>query len=440
MKLAFIAMSGVRAYNEELTRLGMTLPGFVERSRVIASLPSLSLLTLAGMTPDHIEIAYHEIADLRQLDDLPSCDVAAISTFSMMHRDAYAVSQRFREQGVRTIIGGLHATAVPDEVAAHCDAVVVGEGEISWPAILDDLEHGRLARRYEPGSRQFDLANAPRPRFDLLDIERYNRLTIQTQRGCPWLCDFCASSITLSPRYKVKPVAKVVDEIRAIKQIWPKPFIEFADDNTFVNKNHSKQLMRAMADEGVRWFTETDVAVANDPELLGLMRDAGCAQVLIGFETPNAAALDGVELGSNWKMKRVDSYKAAIERIQSHGVAVIGCFVLGLDGDTVAVFDEVRRFVEESGLFQVQITVMTPFPNTPLYERLRTAGRVLHEGAWERCTLFDVNFTPKQMSVSELEQGLITLGSQLYNDEAKRNRTRAFRRQARRRPSREQPA
>lgn len=431
MKLAFVAMSGVRAFSEELTRLGMTLPGFVERSQVIASLPSLSLLTLAGMTPDDIEVSYHEIADIHNLDALPACDVAAISTFSAQARDAYAVAARFREHGVRTIMGGLHATAVPQEALEHCDAVVVGEGEVTWPAVLADLARRQLGRLYEPAGRQFDLADAPMPRFDLLEIERYNRLTVQTQRGCPWKCDFCASSITISPRYKVKPVAKVVDEIRAIKRLWPKPFIEFADDNTFVNKAHSKQLMRALADEGVRWFTETDVSVANNAELLELMREAGCAQVLIGFETPNAAGLEGIELSSNWKRKRVDSYKAAIERIQSHRVAVIGCFVLGLDGDTVAVFDDVRRFVEDSGLFQVQITVMTAFPGTPLYERLRTEDRLLHPTEWERCTLFDVNYTPKQMSVSELEQGLIALGSQLYNDDAKRNRTRAFRRQAR---------
>ena len=432
MKIALIAMSGVRAFNEDLTRLGMTLPGFVERSRVIASLPSLPLLTLAGMTPERFELEYHEIADIRDLGVLPACDLAAISTYTAQARDAYALAERYREVGVTTLIGGLHVTSLPHEALRHCDVVVVGEGELSWPELLHDFESGRLRRIYEPHGRQFDLGRAPLPRFDLVTPENYNRLTVQTQRGCPWKCDFCAGSITLTPRYKVKPVSKVIDEIRAIKRIWSKPFIEFADDNTFVDKKHSKLLMRALVDEGVRWFTETDVSVAEDRELLSLMCEAGCAQLLIGFESPNPRGLEGVELNRNWKRRQVDSYKAAIDRIQSHGIAVIGCFVLGLDGNTVDVFDEIWRFVEESCLFQVQITVMTAFPGTPLYVRLQSEGRLLRETAWETCTLFDVNFTPKQMSVSELEQGLIELGKRLYSEEATRRRTRAFRDQLRR--------
>ena len=431
MKIALIAMSGVRAFNEELTRLGMTLPGFVERGRVIASLPSLSLLTLAGMTPERFELEYHEISDIRDLGVLPACDLAAISTYTAQAKDAYAVAERYREVGVTTLVGGLHVTALPHEALRHFDVVVVGEGELSWPEILDDFESGRLRRVYEPDGREFDLADAPLPRFDLLSPEKYNRLTVQTQRGCPWQCDFCAGSIMLTPRYKVKPVSRVINEVRAIKQIWPKPFIEFADDNTFVNKKHSKLLMRALVDEGVRWFTETDVSVAEDPELLSLMHDAGCAQILVGFESPTATGLEGIELNRNWKRKQVDSYKAAIDRIQSQGIAVIGCFVLGLDGDTSDVFDDVCRFVEESGLHQVQITVMTPFPGTPLYARLQREGRLLDETMWEKCTLFDVNFRPAQMSVSQLERGLIELGTHLYSKESTQARTRAFRRQRR---------
>lgn len=431
MKIALVAMSGVRAFSEELTRLGMTLPGFVERSRTIASLPSLSLLTLAGMTPERFELEYFEIADIRDSPELPACDLAAISSYTAQVKDAYTVAQRYREVGVKTVMGGLHVTALPDEALRHCDVVVVGEGELSWPALLDDVEHGRLRRVYRSEGQHFDLGQAAVPRFDLLRPEKYNRLTVQTQRGCPWKCDFCASSITLTPRYQVKPVANVMEEIRAIKQIWSRPFIEFADDNSFVDKKHSRQLMRALADEDVRWFTETDVSVAGDGKLLALMREAGCVQVLIGFESPTPGGVEGIELHRNWKRKQVDSYRAAIDRIQSHGIAVIGCFVLGLDGDTPAVFDEIWRFVEQSGLFQVQITVLTAFPGTPLYARLEQEGRLLHPTAWERCTLFDVNFLPKQMSVSQLERGLIELGTRLYSEESTRRRVSAFRRQVR---------
>ena len=244
MHIAFIAMSGVRAASEELNAIGMTMPGFVERSKVIASLPSLGLLTLAGMTPDAFEISYHEVPDLRKLEELPVCDVAAIASFSAQIKDAYELSDRYRTLGVRTVLGGLHVTARPDEAAQHADAIVVGEGELGWPQVVADMVAGSLKPLYAAQGREFNLADAPMPRFDLLDIDRYNRITVQTQRGCPWRCEFCAASIRLTPLYKVKPVARVIAEIREIKKLWPKPFIELADDNSFVHRRHAKELLR----------------------------------------------------------------------------------------------------------------------------------------------------------------------------------------------------
>jgi radical SAM superfamily enzyme YgiQ (UPF0313 family) len=270
------------------------------------------------------------------------------------------------------------------------------------------------------------------PRFELLDPQRYNRLTVQTQRGCPWRCQFCASSIMLTQRYKLKPIAKVIDEIHAIKKVWAEPFIEFADDNTFVNKRHSRELMRALAPERIRWFTETDVSVADDPELLKLIHDAGCAQVLIGLESPTSDGVSGVELRHDWKKGRAASYREAIDRIQSAGITVNGCFVLGLDTDGPEVFDAVAEFVEDSGLAEVQITVQTPLPGSALYDRLKDEGRLLYDGEWERFTLFDVTFEPKGMAVAALEQGLRELGARLYTPEARRQRIRSFMNQARR--------
>jgi radical SAM superfamily enzyme YgiQ (UPF0313 family) len=297
MKLGLIAMSGVRAHNEELTRLGLTLPGFVERNRIIASLPSLGLLTLAGMTPRDVDAEYVEVADIEALPGLAGdYDVVAISSFSAQIGEAYALAGRYRTAGSRVILGGLHVTARPQEALRHADCVVVGEGEPVWPQLISDLKRGRLQSVYDARSAPFDLSASPMPRYDLLDPERYNRLTVQTQRGCPFNCEFCASSIRLNPVFRTKPVARVIDEIRQIKGIWPKAFIEFADDNTFVNRKHSKALLRAVAKEGIRWFTESDISVAGDGELLQLMRESGCAQVLIGLESPSPAGLNGITI------------------------------------------------------------------------------------------------------------------------------------------------
>lgn len=407
--------------------MGLTLPGFVERSQVIASLPSLGLLTLAGLTPPEIDITYLEVPDLAAVDGVPGAfDVVAISSFSAMIKDAYELADRYRAAGVRVILGGLHVTARPDEAAAHADVVVIGEGEPVWPQVCADLQAGRPKARYDARGTPFDLRDAPMPRFELLEPDRYNRLTVQTQRGCPFNCDFCGASIRLDPRFKVKPVAKVIDEIHRLKDVWAHPFIEFADDNTFADKARGRELVRALIPEGLRWFTETDISIARDPELLALMKDSGCAQILIGLESPRARELDGVERKANWKQRQSDSYRHAIETIQDAGITVNGCFVLGLDNQDTTSFDAVFEFVRDTGLYECQITVMTAFPNAPLYDRLASQGRLLDPTAWESCTLFDVNYQPAQMSVGELESGFRDLARRIYDSEFIEDRRRRF--------------
>ena len=433
MKIGLIAMSGVRAQSEELNRVGLTLPGFVERRQVIASMPSLSLLTLAALTPPAIDVEYSEIKDLREQQVFPdNYDLVAITSFSAQILDAYRVADHYLAKGIPVVLGGLHVTVLPEEAKAHATSVIIGEGEPLWSTVVRDAERGQLQPFYrqKPG-QWFDLADAPIPSYELLELDKYNRLTVQTSRGCPHRCEFCASSILLTPKYRVKPVERVLDEIHHIKTLWKHPFIEFADDNSFVIREHYKELLRALIPERIRWFTETDISVAEDEEMLELMRESGCQQILIGLESPRASGLDGVEQRRNWKLKRLPTYEAAIERIQSHGITVNGCFILGLDGHTPEIFDEVYKFVERTGLYEVQITVQTAFPGTPLYARLKAEERIIEDGRWDKCTLFDVNFVPTHMTPEELQKGLIDLGRRLYADEFRADRRRQFKEQLR---------
>ena len=424
MRVGLIAMSGVRVQDAELMKLGLTLPGFVERSEVIASLPSLSLLTLAALTPPDVEVSYHEIAELNPALPAGDFDLVAISTMTAQAFEAYAVADAFRAAGVKVVLGGLHATCVPDECAEHADAVCVGEGERVWPEIIADARGGRLKERYH-SDEPFDLKDAPMPRFDLLDPAKYNRLTVQTARGCPHKCSFCASSILIHPGYTVKPVDRIIAEIRAIKRIWPRPFIEFADDNSFLHRKHARELMAALKPEGVRWFTECDVSIAEDPELLVMMREAGCRQVLIGLESPDKHGLATVD-PRGWKLRQADRYERAVHTVQSTGITVIGCFVLGLDGQGPDAFGAVESFAHRTGLYDVQVTVQTPFPGTPLYRRLEAADRLTHPGRWDRCTLFDVNFEPTGMTRAELERDFRALVARLYAPEAVRARRAVY--------------
>jgi radical SAM superfamily enzyme YgiQ (UPF0313 family) len=418
MKIGLIAMSGIRVRNEELLQLGLTLPGFVERGKVIASLPSLGLLTLAGLTPTDHEVSYLEIADLKLTllqDDLPQdFDLVAISSFSAQIDEAYELADRFRSRGTMVVLGGLHVTSLPDEAQEHCDAVVVGEGEPHWLRLLKDAQNGALKARYDCVVPEFKLADAPMPAFELLEISKYNRLTVQTTRGCPHKCEFCASSILLTKKYKLKPVEKVLAEIDKIKELWQYPFIEFADDNSFVNPAYWKRLLPELRKRRIHWFTETDISVAFNDELLRLMRRAGCAQVLIGLESPTSEALRGID-ARNWKYKQAPQYIEAVRRIQSHGISVNGCLVVGLDGHDSSIFEKIYRFVELSGQHQVQITLPTAFPGTPFYHRLKNEGRLIDETDWRKCTLFDLNFVPARMTGKELVEGFKELVTTLYD-------------------------
>ena len=426
MKIGYIAMSGLRLADAGLLELGLSFPAVSRRAREIEALPSLGLLTLAGMSPPRFEAEYLEVRDIAEVPD--RFDAVALSTLSATAKEAYVMAARFREKGIPVILGGLHATLAPGEAAKHADALVMGEGEPVWPEVLRDLERGRLKPIYDSRLRgTYDLRDSPMPRFELLAPDRYPRFTVQTQRGCPYACEFCAASMRLSPTFRVKPVEKVVAELRRIQELFRRPFIEFADDNTFADKRHGRALMKAMEREGLRWFTETDVSVADDEDLLRRMRDAGCQQVLIGFESPRFGPLDGVERNANWKARRTSRYLKAVETIQRHGIAVNGCFILGLDGDGPDSFEEVFRFVDESGLHDVQITYLTPFPGTPLWARLSEEGRILSEAATERYTLFDINFQPDRMSVAQLRDGFHGLARRLYAPEFVEKRTRHFR-------------
>ncbi len=442
MKIGFLAMSGIRAHDPELLKLGLTLPGFVERSKQIASLPSLGLLYLAAVTPPGHELAYYEAeADGKEPVGVYDCDLVAISTFSAQVFEAYAIADRLRFAGVKVAMGGLHVTALPAEARLHADFVITGEGESIWPIIVNSLEPGTFA------GPAVDVRQLPVPRYDLLETEwdnrpgdpthttdkrddcparRYNRFTVQTTRGCPWRCEFCASNVMLGQPYRKRPVWDVLRDIGAIRQLRERPFIEFADDNTFVDKHWGKELCRALAPLRLKWFTETDISIADDGELLDLMRAAGCRQVLIGLESPSAGPLAGLEQRADFKARWHVRYADAIRRIQSRGITVNGCFILGLDGHDTGIFEQVWEFSREVALYDVQITVLTAFPGTPLYARLLREGRIIEPGRWDLCTLFDVNYRPLGMSPEELRAGMRWLTRRLYDADFTTERRASF--------------
>jgi radical SAM superfamily enzyme YgiQ (UPF0313 family) len=338
-------------------------------------------------------------------------------------------------------MGGLHVSVRPEEALQHADHVFLGEGENLWPAAVRAIEGGMTQRVWKGADfPPVDIHALPVPRYDLLRNRPYNRFTVQTTRGCPWRCDFCASNVMLGLPYRKRRVEAVMRDIAAIRELRAHPFVEFADDNTFVDKAWGRELCRQLAPLRVKWFTETDISVADDPELLELMRAACCRQVLIGLESPNRSALEGVELNANFKARRASGALESLRRIQRHGITVNGCFIVGLDRHTPEIFEEIYDFACTVPLYDVQVTVLTPFPGTPLYDRLLQEGRILEPNRWDLCTLFDVNYLPMRMTPEELRDGMYWLAERLYSKECVEERRDPFFEHFRRRGRQWMPA
>ncbi|MBX3359078.1 MAG: B12-binding domain-containing radical SAM protein [Phycisphaeraceae bacterium] len=417
--LAMIALSGVRVRESEMIALGMALPGLHSRGQAIAALPALGLLTLAGMTPDRWTISYHDAPVVHEqlvaavLAERPA--LAAISALTASITEAYALADALRGEGIRVVIGGLHASMCPEEASAHADAVVVGDGESSWLEVLRDAESGSLRPVYRP-TRPFDLAQSPIPRYDLLGPRERPRFTLQTARGCPLACEFCGASRLLGP-FREKPAACIERELDAIRSRVRRPVLELADDNTFAGRRDAGELLGVLERSGVRYFTEADWRIGERPEILDRLAASGCVQVLVGVES-----IVSRFVGLGAKAAPLPRVMEAVQRIQDHGVAVIACFVVGGAGEDLDSIGALAEFLAAAPFADVQLTLATPFPGTPMRHALERRGRLLGDRGWESYTLFDATFQPERLSVEQLESAFRSLVQTTFGPEPTKRR------------------
>lgn len=422
--VTFVPFTGFRVREEEMLELGMTLPGLRHRASAVAQLPALGLLTLAGMTPDHWSCSY---VDAERADDLLVERIAAerptlvaVSALTASISEAYRFSALLRARGIRVVMGGLHVTTCPTEAVQYSDAIVVGEGEPVWQQVLNDAESDSLRPRYHASS-PFNLSESPVPRFDLLGHRRRPRLTLQTERGCPLACEFCGASRLLGP-FRAKPLGNIRNELNAAVEFAGDPVLELADDNTFVNDRDPEPLLDALASSGARYFTEVDWRIGERPALLRGLAASGCVQVLVGIES-----LVFRYPGMGPKCAELKRMMDSVIAIQEAGVAVIGCFIVGCEGETSQSLNRLTDYILECPLADVQLTLQTPFPGTALYERMRRQARLLADRDWSHYTLFDVTYEPRSMSVSELESAFRSSVRAVFSESAS-NRRSAIRR------------
>src|SRR5438067_10614055 len=261
---------------------------------------------------------------------------------------------------------------------------------------MADAEAGELRPGYRASS-PFDLARSPVPRFDLAGPGPRPRWTVQTQRGCPLACEFCGASRLLGP-HRLKPAANLRRELAAITATVPRPVLELADDNSFAGRPDAPELLEILAAAGARYFTEVDWRAGEDPGVLAGLAASGCVQGLVGIES-----LVFRHPGMGPKAVDLPRVINAIDAIQASGVAVVGCFIVGCDGETRGSLDRLAEFLQASALADVQLTLQTPFPGTALRRRLEREGRLLPDRGWSHCTLFDLTYRPDAMRVAELE-------------------------------------
>ncbi len=340
--VCFTPLTGFRIGTDAVRELGMTLPGLQQRGEAIGRLPSLACLTLAGMLPADWTCEYRPVD--RVSDDVVQAIVStrpnlvALSALTASVEEAYTLSTRLRTEGLFTVLGGLHATACPDEALQFCDAVVVGEGEQVWPRVIADAEQNRLRGIYKADPRSSEIV-WPTPRFDLLSGERPVRYTLQTQRGCPLACEFCGASRLLG-RFREKPLSLIRSELQSLATLSPRLHLELADDNTFVGGRDAIALCELLGEYDVRYFTECDWRIGERPELLQAMAASGCVQVLVGIES-----LVFRYPGMGEKRSELERMLAAIAAIQAHGIVANACFIVGAEGETRASIERLVEFI-----------------------------------------------------------------------------------------------
>ena len=384
-------------------RVTMILPALTEatspffRPIKYSLFPPLGLATLAGYLRDDDEVRLYDehVERLRLDDDRP--DLVVIQPYITSARRSYQLADAYRARGVRVAMGGLHVTSLPDEAAAHADTVFIGPGEDTWPVFLADLRRGEPGKRYVSTERT--LAALPPVRRDLIQRHRYlvpNSIVVS--RGCPHHCDFCYKDAFFAGGRSF--YTQAVDAALAEIDRLPGRHLYFLDDHLFGNRRFAEALFAGMRGAGRVWQAAGTVDAVLAPGLLEQAVDAGLRSLFVGFETINSGNLAGQRKRQNIGR----DYTAVVRRLHDLGVMVNASFVFGMDGDGPDVFDRTVAWAVEQGIETATFHIMTPYPGTALYERMRAADRMLHSD-WDRYDTRQVVFRPIGMTSQQLADG-----------------------------------
>lgn len=358
--------------------------------------PPITGIHLAAITPPHHRVrVIHQQVEPVDIDT--DADVVALSFFSGFAPEAYRLAALFRQKGKLVVAGGPHATFAPDEVSAFCDAVVTGEAESVWGEVLADIEAGKLRRRYD--GKPLPLDQVATPRYDLLPAAFFVKRVVQATRGCPFCCSFCTVP-TMNPGFRTRPVANVIADIAydRFPHWWQRKVVWFWDDNLTIQRPYIKELLAAMIPYKRWWLTQASMDVADDPELLELMRKSGCIGIFFGVESFAAESLQ--EAGK--RQNKIADYRRKIAALHRHGICVMAGLIAGFDSDTPTTIRDMAHKLYQAGVDVPFISILTPYKGTGLYRKLEQEGRLLPRHGWEFYNGYNVSFVPKNMTAREL--------------------------------------
>ncbi|HYH48665.1 MAG TPA: radical SAM protein [Acidimicrobiia bacterium] len=383
-------------------KVKMVLPALTEATSPLfrpikySLFPPLGLATLAGYLPDDAEVTIEdEHVERIHLDDDP--DLVVIQAYITSARRSYELADHYRARGARVVIGGLHPTSLPEEAGAHADTVFIGPGEDTWPRFLDDLAAGAPAPRYTSTVRT--LEGLPRVRRDLIKRRLYlvpNSIVVS--RGCPHACDFCYVDAFFEGgrSYYTQAVDDALAEIDRL----PGRHLYFLDDHLFGNGRFARDLFAGMAGMGRLWQAAGTVKSVLQPRLMEAAVACGLRSLFVGFET-----ISPKNLAHHNKRQNLDrDYAAAIRRLRDLGVMVNASFVFGMDDDDPGVFDRTVEWAVGQGVETATFHILTPYPGTALYRRMKGEGRLLHSD-WDRYDTRHAVFRPARMTTEQLEDG-----------------------------------
>ena len=369
--------------------------------------PYLNLTTLAALTPGEIEVTIEdENVQEVNFDDRP--DLAAISIMTPLAKRGYALADGFRKKSVPVVMGGFHATWMPEEAGQHADAVVLGEAEPSWVRLLGDLKAGTLQKVYQADGKA-DLKGLPIPRRDLLKKKSYFFTnTMQVSRGCPFQCSFCSVTAFFGHTCRFRPLDEVRKEAELLRR--ENDFIFFVDDNIIGNPTYARDLFSFLKGLKVKWVSHASINIADHEDLLKRAGESGCHGLFIGFESLSQETLKSHHKTSN----QVERYKEQIRKIHDRGIGIEGSFIFGSDEEDSSVFDRVVDFCEETKIDAAVFAILTPYPGTRIYEQFLREERILSRD-WDLYDMDHVVFRPRNMTVEQLQEGHDSANRRFYS-------------------------